>query len=394
MDTTPSSFITTAGRSLTTGHDTLRVDFLPGPWCNGKIGSTGGSALGITQNMAAPYAPDGLKAQFVMVAFSDDYSQAAYQGGAFRTNLLENWLKATGMTDVNLKTFVAHPDYDSFWAGLNPEAQAEQVHAPAVFVGGWYDIFQQGTINSFVSIQDHGGPGARGKCRLILAPIGHGTMTELKYPANASKFPKCGNNVSWFDYMLKGLANGVGEEKPVHYYVMGDPTDEQAPGNYWRSAESWPPAAKATEYFFLPEGKLSTSSPPANGGQRSYRYDPAHPVPTIGGAEARRRYRPKGPAARSSRGEDVVLFTTEVLSEPTEVTGRITAKLYASSDCPDTDFTVKLTDVYPDGRSMLVTDGILRRSASGNQSSSTREADGAGQGLRAHRRPLEHIAHL
>jgi predicted acyl esterase len=340
------------------GHDTLR--WIAGqPWCNGKIGSTGGSALGITQNMAAPRAPAGLKAQFVVVAYSDFYSQGAYQGGAFRTGLLENWLKATQMTDVNLKTFVGHPDYDTFWAGLNPEAQAEHVQAPAVFLGGWYDIFQQGTINSFLTIHNHGGAGARGRCRLILAPIGHGTMTELKYPANASRRPKCANDVLWFDYVLKGTANGVGEEKPVHYYVMGDPTDKNAPGNYWRSADNWPPSAVETAYYLQPDGKLVASHPPGGAGRQSYRYDPADPVPTVGGAELAKDIGPKDQRRVESRG-DVVVFTTDALADPIEVTGRMTAKLYVSSDCPDTDFTVKLTDVYPDGRSMLVTDGILR----------------------------------
>jgi predicted acyl esterase len=340
------------------GHDTLR--WISGrPGCDGTIGSTGGSALGITQNMAAPGAPDGLKAQFVVVAFSDLYSQGAYQGGAFRTGLLENWLKATGMTDVNLKTFVAHPDYDGFWAGLNPEAQAARVRAPAVFLGGWYDIFLQGTINSFVAVHNRGGAAARGRCRLILAPIGHGTMTELKYPANASQFPKCGNNVSWFDHTLRGLANGVGEEKPVHYYVMGDPTDKSAPGNRWRSADNWPPPAVETAYHLHPGGRLGASGPPAGGGRQSYRYDPANPVPTVGGAELGQDIGPKDQRKVESRG-DVLVFSTDVLADPVEVTGRVTAKLYVSSDCPDTDFAVKLTDVYPDGRSMLVTDGILR----------------------------------
>src|SRR5262249_47045679 len=151
-----------------------------------------------TQNMSAPGAPHALKAQFVVVAYSDMYSQGAYQGGAFRTGLLENWLRVTGMTDVNLKTFVDHPKYDDFWAEMNPETQAERVHAPGVFFGGWYDIFLQGTINSFVTLQNQGGEGARGRCRLIIAPIGHGGITELKYPPNAGQLSKCGNDVAWF----------------------------------------------------------------------------------------------------------------------------------------------------------------------------------------------------
>jgi predicted acyl esterase len=340
------------------GQDTLKW-IAAQSWCNGKIGSTGGSALGITQNMAAPGAPEALKGQFVIVAYSDMYSQGAYQGGAFRTGLLENWLKVTGMTDVNLKTFVAHPKYDDFWAEMNPETQAERVHAPGVFLGGWYDIFLQGTINSFVTIQDHGGEGARGHCRLVIAPIGHGTMTELKYPPSAAKWPKCATDLAWFDYVLKGKNNGIADEKPVHYYVMGDPTDKTAPGNYWRSADSWPPPATVTSFYLHPNGKLIATSKPSGAGSKSYKYDPAKPVPTVGGAELGADIGPKDQHKIEDR-PDVLLFSTDVLAEPIEVTGRISARLFVASDCPDTDFTVKLTDVYPDGRSMLVTDGILR----------------------------------
>jgi predicted acyl esterase len=341
------------------GHDTM-LWISKQPWCNGKIGSTGGSALGITQNMAAPGATAALQAQFVVVAFSDMYTQGAYQGGAFRSGLLENWLKATGMTDVNLKTFVAHPQYDTFWEGLNPEAQAERVHAPAVFFGGWYDIFLQGTINSFVALQNHGGAGARGRCRLVVAPIGHGTITELHYPPNSRQLPKCANDVAWFDYLLKGRANGVGDEKPVHYYVMGDVTAKVAPGNFWRSADRWPPPATTQDYYLHPDGKLSVDKPGGDYSQ-TYKYDPKYPVPTVGGAELGADIGPKDQRKTESRA-DVLLFTTDALAEPLEVTGRILAKLYVSSDCPDTDFTVKLTDVYPDGRSMSVTDGVRRAS--------------------------------
>jgi predicted acyl esterase len=340
------------------GHDTLKW-ISAQPWCNGKIGSTGGSALGITQNMAAPGAPDALKAQFVVVAYSNCYPQAAYQGGAWRTGLLEGWLKATGMVDVNLKTFVAHPRYDEFWAGLNPETQAERVHAPAVFLGGWYDIFLQGTINSFLSLHNHGGEGARGRCRLVLGPFGHGNITELKYPPSATQLPKCGHDVAWFDCMLKGKANGVAEEKPVHYYVMGDPTDKDAPGNFWRTADNWPPPATEQAYYLNRDGKLNPGKPSDGDDRKSYRYDPANPVPTIGGAELGADIGPKDQRKVELR-DDVLVFSTDVLTEPFDVTGHLSARLFVSSDCPDTDFTVKLTDVYPDGRSMLVTDGVLR----------------------------------
>ena len=339
------------------GHDTIAW-IARQPWCNGKIGSTGGSALGITQNMAAPGAPAALSAQHVVVAFSDMYHQGAYQGGAFRSGLLENWLKGTGMSDVNLKTFVEHPRYDTFWSELNAEAQAERVNAPGVFVGGWYDIFLQGTINSFTSIQSRGGPAAKGRCRLVIAPIGHGSMNELTYPPNSKKLPKSADNLAWFDAVLKGKENGVAAEEPVTYYVMGDPTDGTAPGNFWRTAESWPPPAAETAYYLQPNKEL-TSTPPSASESFTYKYDPANPVPTIGGAELGINIGPRDQRSVETRS-DVLVFTSDVLESPLEVTGRILARIFVSSDCLDTDFTVKLTDVYPDGRSMLVTDGVRK----------------------------------
>ncbi len=329
------------------------------PWCDGKIGTWGGSALGITQNMAAPVAPDELKAQYVAVAFSDYYSQAAYQGGAFRTQLLERWLKGQGLIEKNLPTFVAHPRYDDFWKRLNFETHADTVRAPAVYNGGWYDIFREGTIGAFMAVQYHGGEGAKGKCRLVIGPIGHGAFSELKYPASASKKPACMDAFAWYDHVLLGKENAVSKEKAVHYYVMGDPTDPKAPGNVWRHVDNWPPPSKATSFYFHPEGTLIREKPPTGNDAKTYAYDPKNPVPNVGGQELGV---PLGPMdqRKVEKRPDVLLFTTDELKQPVEATGLITAKLFVASDCPDTDFTVKLCDVYPDGRSMLVTDGILR----------------------------------
>src|SRR5262249_25351018 len=219
------------------------------PWCDGKVATWGGSALGITQNMAAPQAGDELKAQHVSVAFSDIYSQGAYQRAPLRTQLLEAWLKATGMTEKNLPTFVAHPRYDDFWKRLSFEAHVDTVRAPAVYHGGWYDIFLQGTLNAFTAVHYHGGASAKGKCRLGLGPIGHGSLNELKYPANAAQSPACADAFAWFDYVVLGKNNAVAREKAVHYYVMGDPTDPKAPGNFWRHADDWPPTSQATAFY-------------------------------------------------------------------------------------------------------------------------------------------------
>ncbi len=329
------------------------------PWCNGSIGTTGGSALGITQTMMAPGAPACLKAQFIVVAFDDMYSQGSYEGGVWRKSLIENWVTLTGLDKKNIDIPIQHPRRDAFWAETDARSLADKVNAPAIFLGGWYDIFEQGTLDSFVTIHNHGGPGARGKCRLVMGPFGHGAFTGLKYPANSQQFPKAGDEKRFFDHYLKGLDNGVEQDRAVNYYVMGDPTDPHAPGNVWRAADNWPPPSRATSFYFHQDGRLSTDPPSGSNDSHSYKYDPEKPVPTLGGQNL---FGGKGPAdlRKIESRPDVLVFSTDVLKDPVEVTGRIRAELAISSDCPDTDFAALLTDVYPDGRSMLVTDGILR----------------------------------
>ena len=144
----------------------------------------------------------------------------------------------------------------------------------------------------------------------------------------------------------------------VTYYVMGDVNDSNALGNEWRYADDWPIPAIDRAWYLQVNGSLL---PMKSGDTRqfTYSYDPANPVPTIGGGNLNI---PAGPYDQRpvENRSDVLIFTSPVLQQPYEATGAITARLFVSSDCPDTDFTVKLTDVYPDGRSMLITDGILR----------------------------------
>jgi len=346
------------------GHDTLRW-IAAQDWSDGKVATWGGSALGIVQNMAAPGAPEALQGQVVIMAFSDYYHQAAYQGGVWRKELLEGWLASTQMTDVNLPTFLAHPLYDEFWQKLNADDHADQVNSPGLYVGGWYDIFLQGTINSFVTIQNQGGAKARGKCFLVIGPLAHGGFNQkVEYP-RAGQAPINGlAPLNLYARWLKNAGDEGDKLPPVHYYVMGDTDDKDAPGNFWRSAATWPPAAQATPFYFHADHRL-TEAQPAGDGQLAYKFDPQDPVPTLGGQNLLISKGPMDQRPVESR-QDVLLFTSEPLAEPLEVTGRITAKVYLASDCPDTDLTVKLCDVYPDGKSMLVTDGIQRVSLRDN----------------------------
>jgi putative CocE/NonD family hydrolase len=182
---------------------------------------------------------------------------------------------------------------------------------------------------------------------------------ELTYPENAAKPPKNVDDGRWFEYWLKGVDNGIMKEPAVAYYVMGDTSDSNAPGNQWRTADGWPPPAKETPYYLRKDGRLHAELPAPDEPPQSYQYDPKNPVPTVGGNNLNM---PAGPFDQRhvENRPDVLLFTTPVLEQPLEVTGRIKVILWASSSAKDTDFTAKLTDVYPDGRSMLVLDGIIR----------------------------------
>jgi putative CocE/NonD family hydrolase len=257
----------------------------------------------------------------------------------------------------------AHPTFDDYWRAWDANARAEQVTVPAVFVGGWYDIFQQGTIDAFAARQERGGEGARGRTKLIMGPWTHGVgrsqAGELSYPDNAARAPGVLNEANWLLHWLKGVDNAVEQAPAVTYYTMGAAGEPGAPGNEWRQVERWPVPATATTYYLQPDGTLATDVPPNTGQPREYAYDPANPVPTRGGNNLTI---PAGPMdQRPVEGRaDVLVFTTEPLAAPIEVTGPLTARLWVSSSAPDTDFTVKLTDVYPDGRSMLVADGVRR----------------------------------
>ncbi len=345
------------------GVDTLKW-ILKQPWCNGKIGTEGASAMGITQCMLAPAEPPGLLAQYVLVAAPSLYHHGAYTGGALRASLNVGWLTANAFDPANVWMIVEHPFYDVHWAAVDSIARAEDIGVPAVHFGGWYDVFCQGTIDAFVSRQHRGGPGARGTQKLIMGPWAHGgpngrPVGEVRFPRNAQQVPHgCGAKV-WFDHWLKGEDNGIERVPAVQYYTMGAIGENDAPGNAWRSAGDWPVPARETAYYLHADGGLSLEAPSADAGGAAYDYHPSNPVPTRGGCLL---VMPAGPFDQRDleRRDDVLTFTTEPLDEPVEVTGRVRAVLSVRSDRVDTDFAVKLTDVYPDGRSMNVVDGIAR----------------------------------
>ncbi len=333
------------------------------PWSNGKVGMIGASAMGITANQASITAPPRLAAMYVMVAPASAYQHAIYTGGVFRKEMNEQWLKSQNATDVLNLTFQHYKD-DGYVNIREGRLHWEKVRVPVYNWGGWYDIFGQGNIDNFVGLQSRGGGMALGNQKLVMGPWAHGAIEEVKYPSNSGadlmgSMRNQSEPMRWFDYWLKGVSNGIMDEPPVKYYVMGDTTDPKAPGNEWRSAQSWPPPSKITSYFLNPGGKLiETIVAEAKSGD-SYQYDPKNPVPTVGGALL---FGKKGPMDQRAIGErkDVLKFSTAPLDAPVEVTGQVVVELWAQSDCPDTDWMAKLVDVYPDGTERLVLDSAMR----------------------------------
>ncbi|MEW5944769.1 MAG: CocE/NonD family hydrolase [bacterium] len=349
------------------GYDTVEWAAAQ-PWCDGRVGTVGISAMGINQYVMLPKSPPHLRCAYVMAAAQSLYHDAAYHGGAFRRALVIGWTMGNKLPLMLLELLMDNPDYGPIWHKVNLSERYGSVRVPVMHVGGWYDIFLQGNIDAFNGLQEKGGEGARGKQRLIIGPWTHGgwgalrgfEQGELTYPTN-SKYDFFTKVVPWFEECIKGKDRGFQSGPAVRYYLMGDPEDESAPGNEWLEAESWPPPAEPTPFYFHADGRLSVEKPGVESASLTFRADPADPVPTIGGGNLELASGTMDQRAIEKR-DDVLVFTTEPLSEPLAIAGPVKAVLHVSTDVPDTDFTARLTDVYPDGRSMLVMDGILRAS--------------------------------
>lgn len=354
-------FLSDGWGAIQDGYDT--VEWLANsPLTNGKIGTWGPSALGITQQLMGPSAPPSLKCQYIQFAAANIFSDAIFPGGQLLKHQVESWLgyyaKDSGMlAHVSQRCF-----YNDFWKNFNTIAVADQITVPAIHYGGWYDIFLQGTLSAFQSRQEHGGVGARGTQKLIIGPWTHfwpldKRLGDFEVPLLGHQPPLDISEKRWFDHYLKGIENGVENLPPVIYFVMGPLDGTPSKGNVWRTASHWPVPAVSTPFYLSTTHSITKEIP--DNGSLTYLYNPMNPIPTIGG---RNLFLPSGPKDQSSieNREDILLFTTEALKDDLEITGPIVAKIFFQSDQYDTDIVVRLTDVYPDGRSVLITDGAYR----------------------------------
>jgi putative CocE/NonD family hydrolase len=371
------------------------------PWSGGKVGMFGVSYVGATQWLAALAAPPHLVAIMPALSPASAYEGWAYRGGAFELGFTlsltllyfaldsaSRAIAAGTLPPERIADVVAaiddlpaafrrlplrdepaleqlaqyyfdwldHPDDDGFWDPWKIHESYARLAVPALNIGGWYDIFLDGTIRNFAGMRSTGQ-------RLVIGPWSHGIPwlanpigdVEFGYVSTAAAEGIDDLQLRWCDYWLKGIENGVRDDPPVRIFVMG--------ANIWRDEHEWPLArTQWQDYFLRSDGGLTTEPPgaePADG----YTYDPSDPVPTRGGALCCSPAHTAGGAFDQRCVEsrpDVLVYTTPPLSEDIEVTGPLRVTLWASSSARDTDWTAKLVDVEPSGFARNLADGIIR----------------------------------
>ena len=417
-------------------------------WSNGRVGTFGTSYMAWVQSALATLAPPHLSAMWVHEGIANGLKDSVRQGGAFelrwmgwafygaatdpripedaRRHLasidLRDWLQwmlpQPGLSPLALSPAserwywecLTEGTAGALWAsrGLNVENYyAEHADVPTVYSGGWYDSYTRATLRNFLGLTAL----KHSPQYLLMGPWTHGTAEpEHTFAGDVDFGPEAAVDFmtlerGWFDYWLKGV--GAEPVSRVRYFLMGGGSGRRRAdgrldhGGQWQESRLWPPPdAKPVRYFLADAGRLA-ADPPVRAGGRSFRFDPTHPVPTVGGNLSFLKYilpvpellqdipvvdrlthvSPIGgqnqvtyaglfgaepPYRPLASRPDVLVFATEPLSAPVVLTGPVTVSLHVSTDGPDTDFTAKLVDWYPphpdypDGYALNITDGIQR----------------------------------
>ena len=397
------------------GYDTVEwAARLPGS--NGDVGMYGASYFGMTQWQAAVMQPPSLKSMAPGITWGNYLNGAQFRGGVRELGLRIYWWESVLALDSLLRKYrkdreklaellPAHVDVidnlpgdydilplkdlpdpggvlphmfealdlgiaDQVWEYLSIDGRYEDVEVPTFHIGCWYDVFLGETLRQYEATKKVAAERGSMPPRLLVGPWTHTTtfpnvVGDLDFGlASSGQFLNCRGDMTdhhlrWFDATLKGNDCSLAGEPPVEVFVMGE--------NRWRGYEEWPVPGSREEKWYLRAGDVLAREAPAGdvGAPDEYEYDPKDPVPTVGGALLMPGVYRAG--ARDQRPiedrSDVLVYTSEALAEDYTAIGDVYAILYASSSAPDTDFVARLVDVYPDGRAIGITDGIIRASA-------------------------------
>ena len=350
------------------------------PWCDGRVAMTGMSYNGATQWLAALGRPPALKAIAPSVIGPDFLDDFAYTGGAFCQGFLSTWaimLAASGpdpvaaakalelypqwpdllVRDSGRKALAeVLPDYGRWvprqpdhWAAADVGSQLAELDLPVWRLAGWYDLFCEGTLSGYARMADH----TQAPQRLIVGPWTHTGMhvqatSEVDFGMLAGGAHLAGE----VDAFLRAGLDGAPARSGVTVFVMGE--------NSWRDLPSWPPPSTPFELHLAADGQLSQS--PASGGELTWWHDPDDPVPTRGGRTLQAGLPMPGPVDQRpvEARSDVLVWTSDELTEDVTVIGTVTARLDLTSSSDTFDVIVKLCDVQPDGRSLNIVDSISR----------------------------------
>lgn len=361
-------------------------------WSNGRIGMVGSSYLGMTQWWAALQRNPHLVTISPMCSGNDDYLDRFYSpGGALQLGHRLLWmaenltppshvrplfssyidhlplrsadLAASGIVLPLWRNALLHPSYDDYWKRLSVREQLRRIDIPILSLGGWFDDYVESDLDAFAQLAKR-----HETIETWIGPWAHNPA--LKFPTRdfgqQAEIPIRTKQAEWFDRWLKPPNSEHPETLGplLHIFVMG--------ANVWRDEREWPLARTRYTPLYLNSGGHSNSL----GGDGvlhwqivrksqpdTFTYDPKNPAPTVGGAICcEPAILPPGPLDQSGveARADVLVYTSASLVEDLEVTGPIRVVLYVSTSANDTDFTAKLVDVQPDGRPLLVTDGIQR----------------------------------
>ncbi len=390
------------------------------PWSTGKVGMWGGSYVGLTQWQPAIHTPPHLAAIAPTFTASDYHDNWTYVNGVFDLWFGQSWLAGSFVTDQIFREGTAlgytpaqvtaaetnwttdydtnmvsrwnwelpltdfpqfqsfapyyydwldHEYYDSYWAALDVETRYQNVKVPALNFGDWFDIFGVGTVRNYENMRVRGGtPQARAGTELVMGAYGH--PGDSGTPTFGNDTPDPNIALHFFDRYLKGMNDG--DRGLGHFYVLVPPNAGETGTGFWITAPSYPlPGTKVVQYYLGSGGHANTrfgdgalAAAAASGAASDhFVYDPANPVPTVGGAMCCNSVLvPEGARDQAvvEERKDVLVYTSDALKKDLPVIGTVNADFWAVTSARDTDFTVKLVDLHPDGHSHNVLDRVVR----------------------------------
>jgi uncharacterized protein len=350
-------------------------------WFDGRLATFGASYLGFVQWALALDPPPELTAAVVVVG-PHDFSRTAYRNGAFDlynflswSDLIVNQERVNPLTGMARQatanrrlrpaldrvpvtegargllgtqapwfdTWLEHPDLtDPFWGPLQCGAALDRISVPTLLIGGWQDLFIEQTIEQYQALAARDVP-----TRLLVGPWTH-LDTATKAGAAFTE------SLAWLERHAGQVPGEPATGHSVRIWVGG--------AREWRDLATWPPPGPAPQHWYLGPGGTLSRNEPAGGPPASFRYDPADPTPSVGGAILALNAGVRDNRAVEQR-PDVLVFSSEPLAEPVETVGDVTAELHVTRDNPNADLFVRLCDVDPRGRSRNVCDGIVRLTA-------------------------------